>query len=137
MCVKMMNPTTKDKIIDTACGSSGFTVHSIFKVFTTLILLPFTKQLEWIANKVYPEVEGEKEPDFVLDERLFAMPALAIKDSNDAVVQMCHLSKKAFKRAAGMLGEYDEEKAVKLQKMERKLDHYEDQLGTYMMKITK
>ena len=30
MCVKMMNPTTKDKIIDTACGSSGFTVHSIF-----------------------------------------------------------------------------------------------------------
>ena len=28
MCVKMMNPTTKDKIIDTACGSSGFTVHA-------------------------------------------------------------------------------------------------------------
>lgn len=33
MCVKMMNPTSKDKIIDTACGSSGFTVHSIFKVW--------------------------------------------------------------------------------------------------------
>ena len=112
-------------------------MHSIFNVFTTLILLPFTKQLEWIANKVYPEVEGEKEPDFVLDERLFAMPALAIKDSNDAVVQMCHLSKKAFKRAAGMLGNYEDETATKLQKMERKLDHYEDQLGTYMMKITK
>lgn len=33
MCVKMMNPTINDKIIDTACGSSGFTVHSIFKVW--------------------------------------------------------------------------------------------------------
>lgn len=33
MCVKMMNPTVNDKIIDTACGSSGFTVHSIFKVW--------------------------------------------------------------------------------------------------------
>lgn len=33
MCVKMMNPTKDDKIIDTACGSSGFTVHSIFKVW--------------------------------------------------------------------------------------------------------
>lgn len=33
MCVKMMNPTTEDTIIDTACGSSGFTVHSIFKVW--------------------------------------------------------------------------------------------------------
>ena len=112
-------------------------MHSIFNVFTTLILLPFTKQLEAIANKVYPEVEGEKEPDFVLDERLFAMPALAIKDSNDAVIQMCHLSKKAFKRAAGMLGNYTEETAAKVQKMERKLDNCEDQLGTYMMKITK
>ena len=112
-------------------------MHSIFNVFTTLILLPFTKQLEWIANRVYPDVEGEKEPDFVLDERLFAMPALAIKDSNDAVVQMCHLSKKAFKCAAGMLNNYTEETAAKVQKMERKLDNYEDQLGTYMMKITK
>lgn len=33
MCVKMMNPTVNDTIIDTACGSSGFTVHSIFKVW--------------------------------------------------------------------------------------------------------
>ena len=33
MCVKMMNPTINDKIIDTACGSSGFTVHSIFTVW--------------------------------------------------------------------------------------------------------
>lgn len=33
MCVKMMNPTNNDTIIDTACGSSGFTVHSIFKVW--------------------------------------------------------------------------------------------------------
>ena len=33
MCVKMMNPSINDKIIDTACGSSGFTVHSIFKVW--------------------------------------------------------------------------------------------------------
>ena len=111
--------------------------HSIFNVCTTLMLLPFTKQLEWIANKVYPEVEGEKEPDFVLEERLFAMPALAIKDSNDAVIEMCRLSKKAFKRASGMLGNYDEDTAAKVQKIERKLDYYEDQLGTYMMKITK
>lgn len=38
MCVKMMNPTVDDKIIDTACGSSGFTVHSIFKVWKEIRL---------------------------------------------------------------------------------------------------
>ena len=36
MCVKMMNPSSDDKIIDTACGSSGFTVHSIFHVWKKL-----------------------------------------------------------------------------------------------------
>ena len=112
-------------------------MHSIFNVFTTLILLPFTKQLEMLANKIIPDVEGEKEPDFVLDERLFAVPALAIKDSTEVVVGMCHLSSKAFKKAAGMLNNYTEAEAEKVQKMERKLDKYEDQLGTHMMKITK
>ena len=38
MCVKMMNPSVNDKIIDTACGSSGFTVHSIFKVWKDIIV---------------------------------------------------------------------------------------------------
>ena len=112
-------------------------MHSIFNVFTTFILLPFTKQLEMIANKIIPDVEGEKEPDFVLDERLFAMPALAIKDSTEVVVGMCDLSRKSFKKAAKMLNNYSEETANKIHKMERKLDQYEDMLGTHMMKLTK
>lgn len=32
MCVKMLNPVINERVIDTACGSSGFTVHSIFHV---------------------------------------------------------------------------------------------------------
>ncbi len=33
MCVKMMNPQESEYIIDTAAGSAGFTVHSIFHVW--------------------------------------------------------------------------------------------------------
>lgn len=32
MCVKMLNPKINERVIDTACGSSGFTVHSLFHV---------------------------------------------------------------------------------------------------------
>ncbi len=32
MCVKMLNPRIHERVIDPACGSSGFTVHSIFHV---------------------------------------------------------------------------------------------------------
>ena len=33
MCVRMMNPHQNEKMIDTACGSSGFPVHTIFNVW--------------------------------------------------------------------------------------------------------
>lgn len=33
MCVKMMNPTEGETVIDTACGSAGFTVHAMFHVW--------------------------------------------------------------------------------------------------------
>lgn len=33
MCVKMLNPTVEEYVIDTAAGSCGFTVHAIFHVW--------------------------------------------------------------------------------------------------------
>ena len=37
MCVKMLNPKEDETVIDTACGSSGFTVHTIFHVWRNII----------------------------------------------------------------------------------------------------
>ena len=42
MCVKMLNPQVNEKMIDTAAGSSGFPVHTIFHVW---------KQMQFKANK--------------------------------------------------------------------------------------
>jgi len=37
MCVKMLNPKETEYLIDTAAGSSGFTVHGIFHVWKNLL----------------------------------------------------------------------------------------------------
>jgi type I restriction enzyme M protein len=37
MCVKMLNPNEDETLIDTACGSAGFTVHSIFQVWKAIL----------------------------------------------------------------------------------------------------
>ncbi len=63
MCVKMMNPTVNDKIIDTACGSSGFTVHSIFKVWKEIRL---SKGLE-PGEDFTASARTNDERDFVRD----------------------------------------------------------------------
>ena len=37
MCVKMLNPQESETVIDTACGSAGFTVHTMFHVWRNII----------------------------------------------------------------------------------------------------
>lgn len=37
MCVKMLNPKEQETVIDTACGSAGFTVHTMFHVWRQII----------------------------------------------------------------------------------------------------
>ncbi|MDD4018377.1 MAG: N-6 DNA methylase [Kiritimatiellae bacterium] len=38
MCVKMLNPKEYETLIDTACGSAGFTVHGIFHVWKQILI---------------------------------------------------------------------------------------------------
>lgn len=38
MCVRMLNPKENEKMIDTACGSSGFPVHTIFHVWRQMAI---------------------------------------------------------------------------------------------------
>jgi type I restriction enzyme M protein len=37
MCVKMLNPHESETVVDTACGSAGFTVHTIFHVWKQIL----------------------------------------------------------------------------------------------------
>jgi type I restriction enzyme M protein len=54
MCVKMLNPKENEYVIDTAAGSCGFTVHTIFWVWGEgAISAPTREQAEYAATMVY------------------------------------------------------------------------------------
>jgi type I restriction enzyme M protein len=55
MCVKMLNPRWDEYVIDTAAGSCGFTVHSIFHVWGNEFTAegPTAKQAKYASEKVY------------------------------------------------------------------------------------
>jgi type I restriction enzyme M protein len=55
MCVKMLNPTAEEYVIDTAAGSCGFTVHSIFHVWGDVFTAkgPERWQADYAATHVY------------------------------------------------------------------------------------
>ncbi len=56
MCVKMLNPTTEEYVIDTAAGSCGFTVHAIFHVWGDVFTAKGPNQ--WQANYAGTHVYG-------------------------------------------------------------------------------
>lgn len=55
MCVKMLNPTSEEYVIDTAAGSCGFTVHTIFHVWGDVFTAkgPEKWQSDYAASHVY------------------------------------------------------------------------------------
>jgi type I restriction enzyme M protein len=55
MCVKMLNPTIDEYVVDTAAGSCGFTVHAIFHVWGDVFSArgPNRWQSEYAATHVY------------------------------------------------------------------------------------
>lgn len=63
MCVKMLNPHESETVIDTACGSAGFTVHAIFHVWKQILEdegLP-------VSNLFTMEDKPQRCKDYVLD----------------------------------------------------------------------
>lgn len=110
--------------------------HSIFNVVTTFILLPFTKQLENIANRMIP-VEEKAVVGPKLDDRLLGIPAVAIGSASDATNELSGLSFKAFSDAITLMGNYSAEGEADIKEQEEIIDLYEDKLGTYMVKLSR
>lgn len=54
MCVKILNPKENEYVIDTAAGSCGFTVHTIFKIWGEgSISSPTREQAEYASTMIY------------------------------------------------------------------------------------
>ena len=116
------------------------TVHTIFNVFTTLVLLPFTKGLEKLAYLTLPltaEEKEEKEDVFqILDERFLNSPTFAIEQCRSLVGQMAVMAKDGFLEAVSTLTHYSEEKVEHVIKLENRVDVYEDKLTAYLTKLS-
>ena len=111
-------------------------VHSIFNVATTILLLPFSKQLVKIANLVVRDKKGKEEPPAKrLDERLLATPSVAVGESNAMTVDMMKTAHRTLLQALALIEHYNEKTAEEILEQENRLDACEDELGTYLVRL--
>ena len=110
--------------------------HSVFNIFTTVLLLPFSKQLERIAVLL---VRNDTKNDSVafLDSRLLRTPGVAISECASLAGQMADLAQKNVQLAIAQLSSFQSARETEIESNEEKLDIYEDHLGHYLVEASR
>lgn len=126
-----------DFLQSTVMPSQIAIIHSVFNIFSTLLMLPFTKQLEKLAYMTIKDgKKGKEDAPVLLDERFLLTPSYAVEKSREVTVQMADLVEKTAMTAFSLLKNYKSEKASKISENEKKTDKYEEMLETYLVKVS-
>lgn len=129
--------------LDNVAGSSGIAaIHSIFNVGATIILLPFAKGLEKLARLTIRDTASDEksknvDKDFMtLDARFLDQPSYAIDQARKVTINMAHHSMECLFKAMSLLEKFDEEIEKDVLTIEDRVDKYEDNIGTYLVKLS-
>lgn len=128
---------------DSASAAGIAVVHSVFNIVATLFLLPFSRGLEKLACITIRDDDAEKalmsqaEKDFkLLDSRFLEIPGFATEQCKVVAANMAELTKEALYLSMDLITKFDKKKAKRVEELESEIDQYEDQLGTYMVKLS-
>ena len=111
--------------------------HSCFNIICTAMLLPCGGLLEKLAIRLVPDGPQERvEKQAELDERLLATPSLALQQCRTVAEEMAACAVEALDSALGAFSDCAPERAERIRQEEKRCDHYEDVLGTYLVKLS-
>ncbi len=112
-------------------------VHTLFNLITTAILLPANRLLEKLAIWTVPETENvEQEKHSLLDERLMSTPSVAAGRAYLTGMDMAEISRVALLQSISLTHTWSDEIAKQVCREEDAVDHYEDVLGSYLVKLS-
>ena len=133
----LISAILKPALLDASASYLGIAIaHSLFNIACTALLLPMSSLLEKLAIKLVPDT-NKKDEIVELDEKLLVIPPVALERCNELVCEMAESSVVALKNGLNMLSRYDSAIAEEIRAAEEKADHYEDILGTYLVKLSR
>ena len=109
--------------------------HTAFNVFTTILLLPFSRQLEKLARRLV-RTEKAGESFAFLDPLLLRTPGAAVSESVAVAGRMGQAARENICLATDQLSQYSRERETQILQNEDKLDIYEDRLSSYLVEVS-
>ncbi len=123
-------------LLDQPATLMGIAVaHSCFNVACTALLLPMGGLLEKLANFLVPDAKTP-ETASELDERLLNTPAIALERCHAVAEEMAVCAVDSLNKSILSLTAYTPALAEEIRAAEDKSDHYEDILGSYLVKLS-
>ena len=113
-------------------------LHTCFNIIATVTLLPATKLLVKLVEGLVKDKGNTQHQDKIpmLDERLLRSPSVAVSESFNLSKEMCREANEIIQEAIVLFENYDAAMEENILWMEDRLDDYEDQLGTYLVKLS-
>lgn len=131
----ILNTIIGFSFVDDAANPLGIAiVHTVFKIFALILLMPFTKQLEKLSHIVIKD-SGESEKATLIDERLLSTPPVAVERCKNITFDMADIAMQSLKNSMQLVFNYDEKMSEKITNDEDIVDNYEDELGSYLVKL--
>ena len=122
--------------MDLPVGAVGVAFcHTVFNVFTTVLLLPFSRQLERLARRIISDEPNAEEFAF-LDPLLLRTPSVAISECTAITNRMGALARENLLLSIQQLSDFTEIRESQIVENEDKRDVYEDRLGSYLVQIS-
>lgn len=123
-------------LLGQAASEWGIAVaHSIFNILCTAVLLPMGGLLEKLVLRLVPEGK-QPQREAELDERLLATPALALERCRTLIADMASYSMESLRESLNAITAYNQKSAEHIRGDEAKTDHYEDIIGSYLVKLS-
>lgn len=112
-------------------------IHTSFNLLVTMMFLPFTKQLEKLACLTIRDKPGDEDNVVpLLDKRFLNTPSVAIEHCKNVAFKMAMLTKKTLLMSLDLVTKYDKEIAQEIADNENTIDIFEDNIGSYILKIS-
>ena len=114
-------------------------VNTLYRLITVIILMPFIGVLEKLTCLIIrdKQTEEKKSSEIKLEERFLPYPSLAISQTRSAIFDLAESSVKSIKLSFEELDEFSQDKFDTIAEYEQLADCYENDIGTYLMKVSR
>ena len=113
-------------------------VHTVFNVFSTVVMLPAWRLLEKLAVITIPDGKqtGAAVQPPLLEERLLNMPGVAVEQCRNVTSRMAEYARDAIEDSLACIRQYHVDTAKRIVAREAQIDEYEDALSIYMVRLS-